>query len=319
MLHRRLASLALVLSALAPLAACMNDQNGDPGRSFSTGTGSYPTDVSGAAGSGSGTAGTYGTGTAGTYGTGLAGSTQGGAGATGGATDGGAKDAPGDAQAGGDATTTRSAACVVGATATFGLAWSLEDATGADSTCAGVGGKTVDIDVVNSMTGAEALATIPCGALAATTCAMPAGTYSIAMLLKDANGNVLSDVRAPLMFLVDGQETGVTSLPFQVGGDTTKGRGFAATWSIDKVGTGALETCAQAGAASVRLTARATKFDLPCANSKGRTTALTPGSYPITLDLIDGSGTSLSTTQTMSVPIAAGQLVYIGDVPFDVN
>jgi hypothetical protein len=339
MLHRRLAWVSLI--AVVPFAACLNDQNGDPGRNFSTGTGSYPTDVSGYGGSNggaagdrtSGTAGTgtaagtgggAGTGTAGAAGTGTAGATEGTAGAAG-ASDGGTSDGATSeggsnaGHAGGDAGGTRPAACVVGATATFALAWSLEDATGAVSTCDGVGGKTVDIDVINAATGAEALATIPCGALAATTCAMPAGTYSIAMLLKDSAGNVISSVLAPLMFLVDGHETGVTSLPFQVGGDPTKGRGFAATWSIDKVSTGAIETCAQAGAASVRLTAGSTKFDLPCANGKGLTTALTPGSYPISLDLIDGTGASLSETQTMNVAIAAGQLVYIGDVPFDVN
>jgi hypothetical protein len=122
------------------------------------------------------------------------------------------------------------------------------------------------------------------------------------------------------MFLVDGQATGVTSLPLQVGGsDATKGRGFALTWSIDKVGSGAIQTCAQAGAMSVRLTAGTTKFDLPCADGKGRTTAIAPGSYPVTLDLVDGAGATLSETQTMNVAIAAGQLVFLGDVPFDVN
>ena len=329
---RWLAWTALALGALGPLA-CTNGQNGDPGRAFSSGTGTYPTYTGTGHAGASAYGGASGTGTAG--GTGAAGSTQigtagapgasaGGAGASDGGVvtnDGGTVDAPSsDAGTSADAKGARPAACVVGATATFGLAWSIEDATGADSTCDGVGGKTVDVDVVNATTGAEALTTIPCAALAATTCAMPAGTYSISMKLRDANGNLLSEVFAPLMFLVDGQATSVTSLPLQVGGaDAAQGRGFALTWSIDKASTGAIETCAQAGATSVRLTAGATKFDLPCANGKGRTTALAPGSYPVTLDLLDASGATLSETQTMTVAIAAGQLVFLGDVPFDVN
>jgi hypothetical protein len=207
----------------------------------------------------------------------------------------------------------------VGATATFSLAWSLEDATGADSTCDGVGGRTVDVDVVNASTGAESLATFPCAALAATTCAMPAGQYHISMKLRDAGGNVLSEVVAWLAFLVDGQNTAITSLPFQVGGDTTTGRGFAATWSIDQATTHAIESCAQAGGASVRLSVGQTTVDLPCANGKGRTTAVAPGNYMISLELIDGSMSPLSVTQTMNVSIAANQLVFLGDVPFDVN
>jgi hypothetical protein len=279
--------------------------NGDPGRDFHSGTGSYPTNGSGRGGSqGTGYAGSGATGIAG--GSGVAGS-SGGAGTSGadaGTSDGGGAPA---------------AACAANATATFSLAWSIEDATGADSTCDAVGGKTVDVDVVNATTGAESLATIPCASLAATTCAMPAGTYTISMKLRDAGGNVLSEIFAPLMFLVDGQNTAVTSLPLQVGGDQTKGRGFAVTWSIDKLATGAIESCAQASAVSVRLSVGQSTFDLACGDGKGRTTAIAPGTYPIKMDLIDAAMTTLSETQTMNVAIAAGQLVYLGDVPFDVN
>ncbi|HVU50858.1 MAG TPA: hypothetical protein VHL80_09235 [Polyangia bacterium] len=297
--------------------ACMDQSGGDPGRDFQNGTGSYP--VGGGTGyggrRGTGYAGANG-GSAGAYGAAGSIGADGGAGA--GATDGGGAGAS-SSDGGGDAKSSVPAACVVGASATFSLAWSLEDSTGADSSCDGVGGKTVDVDVVNAATGAEALATIPCAALAATTCAMPAGKYSISMKLRDAAGNVLSEVVAPLMFLVDGQNTAVTSLPLQVGGDTTKGRGFAATWSIDQVTTHAIESCAQAGAASVRLSVGATTFDLPCDDGKGRTTAVAPGTYVLKLDLIDAAMATLSETQTMNVSIAAGQLVFLGDVPFDVN
>jgi hypothetical protein len=317
---RWLARTGFALGALVAggFVGCLSaSQDGDPGPAFASGNGKYPPSGYGYAGaSGSGYAGATGPGTGAA---GAAGGKDGGA-TDGGATD-GASDAPSDTGALGDAGTgSKAAACTVGATATFSVAWSLEDATGADSTCDGTGGKTVDVDVVNLKTGAEALSTVPCAALAATTCAMPAGDYSISLKLRDAGGDVLSEVFAPSLTLVDGQATGVASVPLQVGGpDAAKGRGFALTWSIDKVGTGAIESCAQAGAMTVRLLAGTTKFDLTCADGKGRTTAIAPGSYPVTLDLLTAAGAKLSETQTMTVTIGAGQLVFLGDVPFDVN
>jgi hypothetical protein len=306
---RWLAGIGIALGALALVVGCLDaSQNGDPGPAFSSGAGNgahygYP-----------GSSYPAGTSPGQSHGTGGAGD--------GGAKDGGASDAPvsdagtsGDAEAG-----SKPAACAVNATATFSLAWSVEDATGAGSTCDGVGGTTVDVDVVNLATGAEALSTTPCAALAATTCAMAAGTYSVSMKLRGAGGTVLAEVFAPLLFLVSGQATGVTSLPLQVGGaDATKGRGFALAWSIDKKSTGAIESCAQAGAATVRVIAGTTTFDLACADGKGRTTAIAPSTYPVTLDLLDAAGAKVSETQTMSIAIGAGQLVFLGDVPFDVN
>jgi hypothetical protein len=233
---------------------------------------------------------------------------SGGSGGSGGLPDGGT--------AGSDGGTS---ACTTGATSTFSFAWTLEGATGADSTCDAVSGKTVDIQIVNAASGATAAATFPCTALAATTCTMRGGQYAISMKLRDAQGAAISEVVAPTLFLVEGQNTAVASLPFQVGGDPTKGRGFALTWSIAKLATGSAETCAQASAATVRLTAGSTTFDMGCAAGRGRTTSIAPGNYPVSLDLVDATGVVLSETQTMTIAVGAGQLVFLGDVPFDVN
>jgi hypothetical protein len=219
----------------------------------------------------------------------------------------------------GNASDAGNSACVAGATSTFSFAWTLESATGAASSCDAAGGKTVDIQIVSAASGAAAAATFPCTALAATTCAMRGGAYAISMKLRDAQGAAISEIVAPTLFLVDGQNTAVASLPFQVGGDTTKGRGFALTWSIDKLGTHAVQTCADASGATVRLTAGSTKFDMACADGKGRTTSIAPGDYPVSLDLVDGTGAVLSETQTMTISVGAGQLIFLGDVPFDVN
>jgi hypothetical protein len=228
---------------------------------------------------------------------------------------GGPADAAGISSAA-DASAT-STACPAGGNAAFALAWTLEDGTGAAKSCDDVGGKTVEVQVVNAATCATSTTVVACAALAATTCALPAGTYALSMKLRDAAGNVLSEIYAPTLFLDAGETSTVASLPLQVGGDETKGRGFALTWSLERAGTTTAETCAQAGAASVRLIAGTTMFDLPCADGEGLTTAIAPGTYPISLHLVDASGADLSVTQTMNISIAAGQLVFLGDVPFD--
>jgi len=315
---RWLAWTGIALGALAPLAGCLTSgQNGDPGAAFSSDTSQNgPYGHAGAHGGG----GYVGTSVAG-HGATDAGAHEAGAhdANDAGATEGDASDGnAGDASV--SETGGRSLACTASATATFSFAWSLEDGAGADATCDGVGGRTVDLDVINLTTGAEALSTTPCMAKAAVTCAMPAGSYSVSMKLKDANGAVLSEVFAPRLFLVDGQATAVASLPLQVGGaGSTTGRGFALTWSIAKQSTGAILSCAQESASTVRLLAGTTMFDLPCTDGKGRTTTIAPGIYPVTLDLLDAKSAKLSETQTMTLAIAAGQLVYLGDVPFFVN
>ncbi|HEY2731176.1 MAG TPA: hypothetical protein VGK52_14640 [Polyangia bacterium] len=293
---------ALALAASGFVGCLDAGQSGNPARGFSSGSGNrYPSSSYPA-----------GTTTGSSRDAGADDITREGGAADGQATDAGTSS---DVDAGSMGT-----ACAASGTATLSLAWSLEDATGATSTCDGVGGKTVDIDVVNLATNAEATSTVPCAALAATTCALPAGSHSVSMKLRDAAGVVLAEIVAPQLIVVSGQAATVPSLPLQVGGaDAAKGRGFALTWSIDKKSTGAIESCTQAGAATIRLLAGATAFDLTCGDGKGRTTAIAPGTYAVTLDLLDAAGAKLSETQTMSLAIGAGQLLFLGDVPFDVD
>jgi hypothetical protein len=202
---------------------------------------------------------------------------------------------------------------------TFAFAWSLEDGAGAASTCAGVAGDSVDIALTNLTTQEPLTGTFACTELGAKTDPLPAGRYALSMKLRDAKGEVLAEILAPELFLIAKQETPVGSLPFQVGGDgAAMGRGVAATWSIAQADTGATQTCAQAGAATVRLTVGPKTFDLPCADGKGRTTTIAPGSYSISLRLLDAKGGDLSVTQTMTLSVGAGQLLYLGNVPFDV-
>jgi hypothetical protein len=303
MLHRHvLVRFGVAVALLVPAAACTEGQyTGDPGPSF----------LAGSAASG-GKAGTYGSagtsGAAGTTintghaGTGITGTT-GHAGATGAAGTGG-----------------QTQACTVGATGTFTMAWTLEDGAGTATTCDGVAAKTVDIDVANLDTSAQTHLTVPCAAMKAETCALPEGAYSVAMKLRADGGTLLSEIAAPQLFVIDGQATPIASLPFRVGGpDAAMSRGIAVTWSIFDVDTGAILTCADPMAAKVRLTVGTKNFDLPCTDGKGRTTALAAGDYKVTLRLINAQMGDLSVTQTMTIHLGPGQLVFLGDVPFDVS
>jgi hypothetical protein len=305
----RLGLFLLIAGVAAPVAGCLVSGNsGDPGAGFLAGT-----------------AGATGTGYAGAYGTGYAGAppprSDGGTARSDGGTprsDGGTTRSDGGAAGSGATDGGGAAACSVKATATFEFTWTLEDASGAATTCAAAGGQTVDITVVRSSTKARADFTVPCSAPKATTCAMPADDYSVTFTLRNAGGTGLSEIVAPLLILEDGQVTDPGALPFQVGGGGTTGRGFAATWTIDDANSGELLNCAQAGATTVRLVAGAKTFDLPCAPGKGRTTAVAPGDYPVMLRLLDAQGDDLSVTQTMTLHVGAGQLVFLGDVLFDV-
>ena len=294
---------------LVPIIGCfVSGSNGDPGPAFES-SGRHP---------GPGYTGSAGAGSTGAGGAGGAAATDGGAGTTD-ASFGDASVPDGATGDGATADGARPSACSSSATATFTMSWTVEDGAGAASTCAAQGGQTVDISVVSQATGAAETLTVPCATMAAATCAMPAGAYAVTLSLRDATGGVLAEIVGPTLFLIDGTSTQIASLPFSVGGaDATDGRGFALTWSIEKDGTNAAETCAQAGAMSVRVAAGTTTFDLACADGKGRTTSIAPGDYPVTLHLLDAQGADLSVTQTMTLHIDEGQLLFLGNVVFDV-
>jgi hypothetical protein len=316
---RRSFGAAVALGVLAPLGACVLPA-GDGSPSSLLGDQQPP-----------------GSGAAGTWGDSSTGGRDGGE-----ATD-AHRDAPARDASAGDATTdagtsdatspdgpSKPAACTTGATAAFSLAWTVSGATGADggaaggdggaATCDSVGGKTVDVDIVNLVTGAESSMTVSCDKLALTTCPLPRGSYAITLSLHDAAGATVSEIIAPELVVENGQTVALGPQPFEVGGlAATMGRGFALTWSIENATSGAARTCAQAGAATVLVDAGGKTFGLPCAPGAGRTPALTAGEYAVKLSLLDTLGAPLSVTGSMILRMKNGQLIFLGSAVFDVN
>jgi hypothetical protein len=209
--------------------------------------------------------------------------------------------------------------CDASATPSFAVRWSLEDSAGQPTTCAAVGGATMDLDVLEVATSAVSHDTFPCEALAGTSAALAPGNYSVALRLRNSAGVVLSEAIAPTTYIV--APTCVTDLglvPFEAV-VTAADPYITLSWTIDRVLTGAALSCADAHADKVVLGVGTTNYDWPCALGKGATAPLAPGSYDVSVKLIDATGTALSLTPTMPVAVSAGQLKALGTVIFDVN
>lgn len=209
--------------------------------------------------------------------------------------------------------------CDPGANPSFAVQWSLEDSAGQPTTCAAVGGATMDLDVLEVATSQVSHDTFPCEALAGAGATLAPGNYSVAMRLRNAAGDLLSEAIAPTTYGVAAScVTDLGLVPFEAV-VTAANPYITLSWSIDRVVTGAALSCADAHADKVVLTAGATSYEWPCATGKGATPPLAPASYDVNVKLLDATGTALSVTPTMPVTVGAGQIKALGTVIFDVN
>jgi hypothetical protein len=209
--------------------------------------------------------------------------------------------------------------CDPGASPSFAVQWSLEDRARQPTTCAAVGGATMDLDVLEVASSQASHDTFPCDALAGTGAALAPGDYAVALRLRNSAGDVLSEAIAPTTYPVTaGCVTNLGLVPFEAV-VTAADPYITLSWNIDRVLTGATLSCADAHASKVVLTAGTTPYEWPCGAGKGATPPLAPGSYDVNVKLLDATGTALSLTPTMPVTLSAGQLKALGTVIFDVN
>jgi hypothetical protein len=206
------------------------------------------------------------------------------------------------------------------ATTTFSVQWTLEDKARQPMNCTAVGGATMDLDVLEVATSAVSHDTFPCDAFEGTSAVLAPGTYAVAMRLRDAAGTLLSEAIAPGTFAITaGCSTDLGHVPFEAV-VTTPDQFISLTWAVERYGTGAPLSCADAHATHVELTAGTTKFQWPCSNGQGATDSLAAGSYDVSIKLLDATGTALSLTPTMPVAVVAGQPTALsGTVTFGVN
>jgi hypothetical protein len=208
--------------------------------------------------------------------------------------------------------------CAAGTSSDFKVAWTIDDANGGPSSCAGVNALEMDLDLLDLDTNVDSHGIFACTDMGGTSCALPPGPYSFAMRLRDGTGKLISElVSTDTVHIVSGQTTDLGTIPFWSSqGSTGPGQGLGASWTISR--QGATVTCDQAGAATLEIDVGDQKFPLTCSDGKGITPPVTPGIYPVTFRLLDAQGNALSVTQTMSVAVPAGKLVDLGTIPFDV-
>jgi hypothetical protein len=192
------------------------------------------------------------------------------------------------------------------------VAWTV-NAQSAAVACAAAGATTVSLMVDNE----SMIADFDCRAGFGQTQSVFAGNHNVSLVVSDANGQALYTLPAmavtvPCGALVD---LGTVDLrppvcdPPQVG----------ATWSIDKLATGAPLTCEQAAATTVELTLNGTPFDFSCGAYQGLTTTLQPGAYNADFVLLDANGDVLSQTTQMAITVKTCGVTDLGDVLFDVQ
>ena len=210
-------------------------------------------------------------------------------------------------------------ACSATATPAFTVRWSLEDAAHALTTCTAVGAATMDLDLLNLATSVVSHDTFPCTAMAGTSATLPAGTYSVAMRLRDSAGALLSEADAPTSYpLSAGCSTDLGLVPFEAV-VTTPDQFITLSWTIDRFATGAPLSCAAAHAAEVELDVGSSTFQWPCADGKAATGSLPADTYSVAVKLLDATGTVLSLTPSMPVTVTTAQPNALGTVTFDVN
>ena len=248
-------------------------------------------------GSGAGGSGGYGGGSGGVGGSGGAGG-AGGTGATGGST----------------------GSCTRDINSDFQVAWTIEDPSGAPSSCAAAGAATMDLDALNLGSNASFHSSFACGQGAGSTCALPPGQYSFAMRLRDVQGTQLLEAVFPeILSITSGRTNDLGIVPFEVvepGG--TQIDYIAFSWTLQQFSTGAALDCASAGAATVELDVGQQKFSFPCSAGQGVSAPLAPGTYPVSMQVLDAQQNQLSVTNTANVTISPDWAVEIGNVVFGI-
>src|SRR5262245_14832492 len=110
-----------------------------------------------------------------------------------------------------------------------------------------------------------------------------------------------------------------TSSPIDGSDATAPVQYFILSWTIADYTTGAPLTCAQAGAATVRVTVDTTMiFNLPCAAGQGMTGVVAPGSHGVGAALLDSQQASLSAAAAMTFDLSPNVPRTLPSITFDV-
>jgi hypothetical protein len=214
------------------------------------------------------------------------------------------------------------AGCFVEEDGALYATWSVTEGSLA-STCAAVGGDTVEIVSTRLWDGTTLIDKFDCVDLGGTTSGMRPGLYDVSVRLLDASGFQLNDDITVEVRVHSGAalNLGYFNFAFASGGGPLpggKGR-FTATWAVSINGNAA--SCGDVGAQTFEIVAQAggaqKTFDFACTAGTATTELLDAGTYVVNVRLLDGTGAMLNDVPVgATVPLAANETKNIGDFEF---
>lgn len=216
------------------------------------------------------------------------------------------------------------AGCVVSRSddATMYVNWTVEDDRGVRMTCTEVGGETVHLDLLNLDSEQDFHSQFPCRAKYGVSGPLPAGEYRVALRLRNAAGDAISELVFPRTFLVyRDRQTDLGAVVFQA---YPADQYFALEWSIVKDANNVPLTCAQADGVFVDLTTtdstgKSLTYRFTCEQMSGRTTTVNPGAYNLEVDLLNSKMASISRAQMTAVTVQQGAPTVLPHLIFGVN
>jgi len=182
--------------------------------------------------------------------------------------------------------------------------------------CDQAGTTAVELTMTNMSTSAPPVTDVfPCAAGMGRSRALQPGNYDVTAALETAAGRVVSGATGRFA-VAPGSLTDTGDLVFEI-------QSFELSWSLSR-GNMAV-ACDQVGARNVNLITQVagepapTTYLFPCNDGSGTTTAVPVGTYTIQVQLLDGSGQSLSETTPMMFVASATMRAVLPPITFVVR
>lgn len=213
----------------------------------------------------------------------------------------------------------------------FGFDWQLvfvgeRGGNGARATCEEAGTTTVTIVAENLTTKEKKSASFDCRLGGGHTDPLPVGRYAVTIRLETTNGTVVSELPGGTADIERYRATDLGVVIFKI-------QSFALVWSVCQLGPAAgaapracarFVRCSDVDAQTVRLTAQLPdrpelRFNWPCSDGLGTTTAVPTGTYGLQVHLLSSSGAVLSKSDPKTFVVTTNERAALPVVQFGVE
>ena len=205
-------------------------------------------------------------------------------------------------------------------TGTLAASWSVT-LNGAPSSCAEVGGVTVEIVSLPSGGGQGLVGRFACGDGLGRLASVPAGDHTVDASLLDSGNHALADDSGGTATVRIGQTTDLGSFVFAVTRAVPDGD-FTMLWGVTVGNSGGF--CSDISATTFELEARpsgggaSVVSTFSCADHGGTSEPLAPGDYDLVARLRDAIGDPLATLDVGSASVTSSADTDLGDLVFQV-